>query len=125
MVKSVTKVIRLAGLLALVSIGVLSVLPGEVRPHVVVSGHLEHFGAYCVAGFIIGFGYFGRLPLLSAAIGLPIYSGVLEAAQLFIPGRNSRLSDVWASSLVAWAGIILVFVIYSMLRGREFMRNAQ
>jgi VanZ family protein len=113
------KMIRLAGLLAIVSIGFLSVVPGEVRPHVLASGQLEHFGAYGVAGFILGFGYFGRLPLLRLGVGLTIYSGALEVAQLFIPGRSSRLIDFYASSLGAWSGITLVLLLYSTL-GRRF-----
>jgi VanZ family protein len=118
------KVIRLAGLLAIVSIGFLSVVPGEVRPHVLASGQLEHFGAYGVAGFILGFGYFGRLPLLRLGVGLTVYASVLEVAQLFIPGRSSRLADFCASSLGAWTGIILVLLLYSML-GRKFISSAQ
>jgi hypothetical protein len=86
--KEMIKLIRLAGLLAIASIGVLSVVPGQLRPHVLASGQLEHFGAYCVAGFILGFGYFGRFPLLALAVGLSIYSGILEVAQLFIHSRQ-------------------------------------
>jgi VanZ family protein len=81
------------------------------------SGQLEHFGAYRVAGFILGFGYFGRFSLLTIAIGLSIYSGALEVAQLFIPGRGSRLIDFFASSAV-----LLVLLLYSML-GRKFIPN--
>ena len=118
------KLIRLAGQLAIVLIGVLSLVPGQLRPHVLASGQLEHFGAYYVAGFMLGFGYFGRLPLLAIAVGLSIYSGILEVAQLFIPGRGSRLIDFVASSSGACTGVILVLLVYSML-GRKFVPNAQ
>jgi VanZ family protein len=91
---------------------------------VLASGQLEHFGAYCVAGFILGFGYFGRLPLLGIAIGLSIYSGILEIAQLFIPGRGSRLIDFFASSAGAWTGVMLVLLLYPML-GRKIMPKTQ
>ena len=118
------KLIRLAGLFAIVLIGVLSVVPGQLRPHVLASGQLEHFGAYCLAGFVLGFGYFDRLSVLSIAVGLSIYAGILEIAQLFIPGRGSRLIDFFASSSGAWTGIIIALLLYSML-GRKFIPNAQ
>jgi VanZ family protein len=91
---------------------------------VLASGLLEHFAVYCVAGFVLGFGYFDRFSLLSIAVGLSIYSGALEVAQLFIPGRGSKLIDFFASSAGAWTGVMLVLLLYSVL-GRKFIQNAQ
>jgi hypothetical protein len=114
------KRIRLSRLFAILLIGILSVVPGQLRPHLLASGQLEHFGAYCVAGFILGFGYFGRLSLLTIAVGLSIYSGILEIAQLCIPGRGSRLIDCFTSSAgrLGWNCTRVVALFFARSKSR-------
>ena len=114
---------RLAGLATAVVIRVLSVVPGELRPHVLASGQLEHFGAYCVVGLVLGLGYWDRAPILLIGAGLGVYFGLLETAQPFIPGRHSSVIDFGASSLGALSGTLLVLLLGSVVRDRAPFRR--
>lgn len=66
--------------LVLIVIAVLSLVPGNERPHVFSSGKLEHFVAYALAAAIISIGMNRPLHLLAVVIMLPLYAGTLEFA---------------------------------------------
>jgi hypothetical protein len=53
---------------------------------------VEHFTIYVATGFAFGLGYKRRHDLL--AILIVIFSGSIEVAQLSVPGRHARLSDL-------------------------------
>lgn len=96
---------RIAGWLAVIAIVVLSLVPGDLRPHVVTSNKLEHFGAYLVAASLLRIGHTGRQTSLMIAVLLPILAGSLEIGQLWIPGRHARLTDFAVSTLGVWAAL--------------------
>ena len=104
------KSLRITGWLGVVAIAVLSLVPGELRPQILVSNLLEHFAAYCATSFALAFGYLGHTRVLPIALLLTIYAAILETAQLWVPGRASRIIDFAAGSLGAWAGISLVLL---------------
>ena len=77
----------------------LSLVPGTLRPHSGVSGHLEHFIAYAGTGALFAASGRRRLALMGAAIGLSWLSGAVEIAQLWIPGRTGEVAGfVWSSA---------------------------
>ena len=97
---------RIAGWLAVAAIVVLSLLPGQERPHSGAPGELEHLFAYLVAAVVLGIGYpewktRGKLTLF-----LVLLSGMMEICQLWIPGRNSELAGFLGSSAGAILGLI-------------------
>jgi VanZ like family len=103
---TIDRVVKLAALAGVVAIGVVSLVPGELRPHVLASGRIEHLAAYAGVGFLFGLAYYGcfrRLLLLAAS--LAAYAGLLEIAQNFVPGRHPGLGDFLVSSAGAWTGI--------------------
>jgi len=98
---------RYVGLGALMLIGILSEVPGELRPHVFAVTQLEHFMAYFAAGLLLALGFWSRRNVLLLSLALPVYAAVLEITQLIVPGRSSEFIDFFASLAGAWAGIAL------------------
>ena|SRR5215510_6760996 len=110
----VTAFFRAAGWAAVVLIAVLSLVPGEARPHVVASSQLEHVAAYTVAASSLAFGYFGFGNLIALATLLPIYAAVLELLQFWVPGRTARVIDVVAGTAGSWIGISTIVLLHWM-----------
>jgi hypothetical protein len=81
----------------LVAIGVLSVVPGEYRPHVFGASQLEHMAAYIIVLF------------------LGAYGAALEFCQIWIPGRNAALIDVAADVVGALIGIAVATMIAGVM----------
>jgi VanZ family protein len=110
-VKNLVMLARMGAWLAVLFIIVLSVVPGEMRPHVLGTDCAEHFVAYFIAGSLFAFGYPNAKQLLSSGVLLAICAGSLEFVQLWIPGRNSSVGDFVASTLGAWIGLLAVIVV--------------
>ena len=104
---------RNLGLGALIAIGVLSEVPGGLRPHILAVGQLEHFLAYSAAALLLALGFWNRRNVLLLCLALPIYAGVLEIAQLFVPGRDAQFIDFLASWGGACAGILSAWMLRS------------
>jgi VanZ family protein len=98
---------RIAGWLAVAAIVVLSLLPGQDRPHSGAPGEFEHLVAYLVAAVVLGIGYPERKTQVKLAVFLMLLSGLMEICQLWIPGRNSELAGFLGSSARAIIGMIL------------------
>jgi VanZ family protein len=84
--------------LACVAIVVLSLVPGQARPHTGYPGGAEHFAAYAGAGFFLAFAWIAPRDRILGLLGLAAASGCLEALQEFSPGRHPSLADALASS---------------------------
>src|SRR6266536_907096 len=119
--RSILNLFRYVGLGGLIVIGILSAVPGELRPHVFAVPQLEHFAAYFAAGLLLALGFWNRRNVLLLCLAVPMYAAVLEVAQLFIPGRSSEFIDFLASSAGAWAAIGLAWLLRSVceLKGNE------
>jgi len=72
--------VRVAGWLLLAGIILLSVLPGQDRPHSGAHGHFEHLVAYLLASIVLALVY------LSHPARIVALSGALELLQLKITG---------------------------------------
>jgi VanZ like family. len=103
--------LRLAGWLALLAILLLSVVPGDLRPHMMPSKQMEHFTAYLIAALMLALVNPVWWRTIVIALSLMLYSGILETVQLWIPGRTSSVADFAASSLGAWCAVFLVPLI--------------
>ena len=109
---TVSRWVRALAWLCVLTITVLSLLPGDERPHTGLSGRFEHAMAYAGTGFFFWFGY--PVPRQRALfwIGLAIASGVFEVLQNFIPGRSPSIYDALASTL----GLTFGFMAAALLR---------
>jgi VanZ family protein len=104
------KILRFVGWVGVAAIGVLSTLPGDARPHLGsdVPGQLEHLLAYFITAWVLALGYRKREHVTPIVLGLIAYAGLLEVAQLWIPGRTSQLIDFVASAFGVVAGVSVI-----------------
>ena len=110
--------VRFAAVCCWFTLTVLSLLPGQLRPHTLSSGNLEHMSAYCVAAFLTRVG-FAKLDSRRQVAAFSVLAAAFEICQLWIPGRHSGL-DNWATSTIgAIVGTILALMI---LRLPQFSR---
>jgi len=105
--------------LALLAIGALSLVPGEIRAHTGLPGPAEHFAAYAGAGLLLAVGYAATRQRLVGLLGLATASGVLELLQHFSPGRHPSVDDALASTCGAafgtGAGAALLAILMAKL----------
>src|SRR6266404_5527866 len=97
--------------LTVLTIIVLSVMPGKMRLHILGNDYFEHFVAYFVAGSLLAIGYLRPMQLLSSGILLAICAGSLEFVQLWIPGRTASAGDFATSTIGAWVGLLVIVVV--------------
>jgi VanZ family protein len=98
------KAIRIVAWLLALAIVVLSLVPPNLRPVTDAPHDLEHLGIFAATGFAWGLGYGQRY--FPVAIGLVIFAGAIEIAQLFVPGRHARLSDFIVDALATCIGLL-------------------
>ena len=104
------KIFRWLAWIAVIAIAVLSLVPGEFRPHFTTSHfNIEHFAAYFLTSAAVALAYRGTThSVLAIVFFLVIYAGLLETAQLWIPGREARFTDFIASTLGILAGVLFL-----------------
>jgi VanZ family protein len=100
-----SKAARIAAWILAALIVILSLVPPTLRPETGAPHSLEHFTIFAVTGFAFGLGYKCRHDLL--AILLVMFSGAIEIAQLFVPGRHARLGDSIIDAVAACIGLVI------------------
>jgi VanZ family protein len=104
------KTVKMAGALTVVAFAVLSLVPGELRPHSGVPGPLEHAAAYALASGLLLIGYHKHTQPYVIVLSLSLYAAILEIAQIWVPGRNPQFIDFAASSAGALIGAALAWI---------------
>ncbi len=104
---------RLALGFCLIAIIVLSLVPGEARPHTGAPGEFEHFIAYMGTGLFIAARYRSLRARLALWAAIGTLSFILEFVQNFVPDREPDVFDALASSSGLTLGIILGGLIIS------------
>jgi len=110
---------RLVAWAAVALLTVLSLVPGQMRPHAFASGHLEHFAAYFLTSSAFALAYRGWAKVVLITFCLSSYAGILEILQLWIPGRHSQLSDFLVSSAGACTGAALLSIVLLFFHPHE------
>jgi VanZ family protein len=100
----ILSIARIAAWSLVALIVALSVVPPSLRPETGVPHDLEHFTIYFVTGFAFALGYDLRRALLAPL--LVIFTGAIEIAQLFVPGRHARLSDFIVDAFAVCVGLV-------------------
>lgn len=92
-------------------IAVVTLSPIEMRPVVDAnhSGHVEHFCAFALVGFLFVLAYPKRL--VSIALSVILVAVALEVLQLIVPGRHGRLVDATVKCCGALTGIALAIAL--------------
>jgi VanZ family protein len=100
--------LRIVALVSLIAICVLSLVPGEYRPHtIILPSVFEHVAVYTVAGLSVGLAYAGRLSSIRLILVLTAYGALLELCQLWIPGRHGQTIDIAADFAGASTGVYI------------------
>jgi VanZ family protein len=108
----VQRLARLTGGLAVLGVIVLSVVPGDFRPHSGLPGIAEHFVFYLGGAGLLALGYEKWVSAGVVALVLSLAAVILELAQLVIPHRDANLLDVLmsAAGAIIGAGLARLFV---------------
>jgi VanZ family protein len=96
----------------LAAIGALSLVSPRLRPVTALPHDLEHAAIFALAGLAVGLGY--PRHAMRHMIVLTIFAGVVELAQIYVPGRHARVSDFLVDAAAACAGV-LVALMFSKL----------
>ncbi len=110
---------RAMGLACVVAIIVLSLLPGNERPHTGSPGQLEHAVAYFGTAVFLALGFRAITDRVTTTALLVGAAAVFELIQRLIPGRHSQLIDWLASSSGAVAGVLVVVLLERLLTAVE------
>jgi VanZ family protein len=100
-----------------IAIVILSLVPHTLRPGTSAPHNLEHFVIFAATGFTFGLGYKRRHDLV--AICLVVFSGLIEMAQLFVPGRHARLSDLIINAVAVCVGLVAPSLLTGLLSALE------
>ncbi len=103
--------IRANAWLAVLAIMVLSMVPGDLRPHVMGNSYYEHFTAYFITASLLTVGYPRPMQLLANWALLTACAGMLEVIQFSIPGRTASVSDFAMGTIGAWIGVVFTFLV--------------
>jgi len=87
----------------------LSLLPSDLEIRTGASNELEHFLVYFVAAVLFGHSYPRRLFLV--AFTLAMIAILLEALQVFAPGRSVRVLDAGFSGAGAISGVVTALLV--------------
>jgi hypothetical protein len=102
---------------AVAALTILSLVPGEDRPHTGVSGNLEHLAAYAITAGLIATG-FPAWPVAWILAGLSAASATFEVLQIWIPGRSPTAENWAASSAGALLGAAGARLLCRLLQAR-------
>ncbi len=114
-----TRLARIAAMMGVGLIITLSLSPGSARPPTGLPGGIEHFIAYAPTAFAFGCGWPSRIQRAAIVIGLFALSGVLEALQLWVPGRHADVLTAVISGLGGLVGTLLATVATAWAANRR------
>jgi VanZ family protein len=88
----------------IIALMTLAWLPEKLMTRTILGGHAEHFIAYLGTSTIMGLAFRKSPRLVMLCALLIIYAAILEAGQLYSPGRHASLQDLAFSSAGAVTG---------------------
>ncbi|MER2268663.1 VanZ family protein [Methylobacterium oxalidis] len=97
---------RVAGWLCVAVLVWLSWIPKDWEVRTSLAGQIEHAIAYCGTAAIFAVAYQETRRWWMAS-GFVVLAGILEAGQLWVPGRTAQVLDFAASSAGAVAGVLI------------------
>jgi VanZ family protein len=98
--------IRIAAVLCIVAIAILSLTPRENMIRTSLGGHAEHVLAYSICAWFCIVTCDLRRQQIAIFGALVAYAGILECLQLWVPGRHFGLDDFAASAIGVTLGTV-------------------
>ena len=93
----------------IIALAVLAWLPAKDLTRTMLGGHAEHFIAYLGTAIILGLTFRKSPSLAVQCVVLIVYAAVLEAGQLYSPGRHASFQDLAFSSAGAVIGGLILW----------------
>jgi|GEM_PF-1996967 hypothetical protein len=90
-------IVRVLAWASLAAIALLSLVPGDLRPHTFLPGQAEHFTAYAVAGSLLALAYRSTRERIVGWLCVSLASVGFEILQNFVPERGPSVWDALAS----------------------------
>jgi len=87
----------------IIALATLALLPEKFMTRTTLGGHAEHFIAYLGTAIILGLAFRKSPRLAVQCVLLIMYAAILEAGQLYSPGRHASFQDLAFSS----AGVVV------------------
>jgi VanZ family protein len=95
------------GWIAVLALVILSLVPGDLRPHTGYPNLVEHFIAYFGAAFLLTIGVITPRRSIGIVLLLTICAVAMEIIQNFVPGRDPAVTDALSGTFGAIAGALL------------------
>jgi VanZ family protein len=95
-------------------LALLAWLPGAIMTRTMLGTHSEHFVAYLGTAISMGLAFHRSPRLTTQCVLLVVYAAILEAGQLYSPGRHASFNDLAYSV----AGVVAGTLLLSMVRPR-------
>ena len=105
--------LRVGSVGCVLALAVLSWLPGNEIVRTPMGGHIEHVIAYLGTTIIMGLALQQWMRLDVQSVLLIGYAAVLEAGQLYVPGRHASVEDFAFSAVGVGAGWLLSWLLRS------------
>jgi VanZ family protein len=102
--------LRAAFIGCIIALATLAWLPEKVMTRTILGGHAEHFIAYLGTAIIMGLTVRKSPRLAVQCVLLIMYAAILEAGQLYSPGRHASLQDLAFSSAGVVTGGMFLWV---------------
>ena len=93
----------------IIALAILGLLPAKDLTRTPLGGHAEHFIAYLGTAIILGLAFHKSPRLAVQCILLIIYAAILEAGQLYSPGRYASFQDLAFSSAGVVVGCLILW----------------
>src|SRR5262245_25675528 len=112
--KHLSILLRCASIGCVIALASLAWLPPTIITRTILGGHAEHFIAYLGTSILMGLA-FQRGPRVTVqCVLLIVYAAVLEAGQLYSPGRHASIQDFAFSA----TGVVVGGLLLSIARPR-------
>ena len=109
--------LKLAFAVAVVTVLVLSLLPGRDLPSVGLSDKLEHIIAYAGLALSGSLAFSRPTAVLWLAVLLPALGIALEFCQMLVPGRSAEVADAVADTIGVAVVIVPLLILHRVRRG--------
>jgi VanZ family protein len=108
--RALASTLKLAFVIAALTVVVLSLLPGSDLPDVGLWDKLEHFIAYGFLALVGGLAFPGLRAIVLLALMLTALGIVMEICQGFVPGRSAEVRDAIADAIGVGLVLFPLFV---------------
>ena len=112
--KPLSILLRISFFGCLFILALLAWLPGSVMTRTMLGTHSEHFVAFLGTAISMGLAFQRRPRLIMQCVLLVVYAALLEAGQLYAPGRHASFQDFAYSA----SGVVAGTLLLSMARPR-------